>query len=784
MVHAYLRGLFAASSLQGISHDPQLKKWYISATLLLYNTSLGIGGEISGFAAGSAIITMKIRFISTLIIMLMALSIAIISCKKDSASTNPSNPENPTNNEDPDSTVIAILRNDGGSIAFLGTYLVNMENHFVGGGNNYTMTFANIGEVSGIGNIDTIPQSDWVDEIPIIPGNGYVVKCIHNGLVAYGRIFVVRNVTDSNSEIIGVEIKYQENWCMEPTVTTKDVTDIKQNSAKCGGIVNTNGITIIDNGVCWSKSENPSLNDNHITTDENGDDYTIKITTLEAGTTYYVRAYVTSDIMGITYGNIVTFTTLANPVHATVLTNQATNITPFSATCSGNVTNDGGSPVTERGICWNTSGNPTINDNHLDNGYGIGYFSVNLTNLVSETSYYFKAYAINSTGISYGEEVTFTTLANLVNATVITDQATNITPFSATCSGNVTNDGGSPVTERGICWNTSGNPTINDNHLDNGYGIGYFSVNLTNLVPETSYYFKAYAINSTGISYGEEVTFTTYDYNYQDGFSVNDNRRIYFSKGNLQYQASTNTWRFADHQYDFVGNTDFGNVYENGEKCSNTLISSDYSGWIDLFGWGTSGYDHGAVCYQPWSTSMSFDDYYAYGEWDYNLYDQTGMADWGYNEISNGDGHNWRTLKYEEWNYLFNIRNTLSGIRYAKAQINNISGIIILPDNWVSTIYVLNATNTNNANYSTNIISVSDWIGIFEANGASFLPAGSYRHNTSIESSYDPLKGYYWSSSQSQDYRSKYVEFNDDQLFVGGRSRGNGLSVRLVRDVQ
>ena len=622
---------------------------------------------------------MKAKPILVLMLMLMTISISIVSCKKDSVATNPSNPDNPTNNEDPDSTVVAILRNDGGSIAFLGTYLVNMNDKFVGGGNYYTMVFTNIGEVSGVGNIDTIPQSDWVDEIPIISGNGYVVKCIHNSLVAYGRIFVVRNVTDSNNEIIGVEIKYQENWCMEPTVTTKDVTDIKQNSAECGGIVNTNGITIIDKGVCWSESENPSLNDNHITTDENGDDYTIKVTTLEAGTTYYVRAYVTSDIMGITYGNIVTFTTLANPVHATVLTNQATNITPFSATCSGNVTNDGGSPVTERGICWNISGNPTINDNHLDNGYGIGYFSVNLTNLVSETSYYFKAYAINSTGISYGEETTFTT---------------------------------------------------------NGYSFA------------------------------------------ENSFSVSDNNSIYFSKGNLQYKASTNTWRFADHQYDFVGNTDFGNVYENGEKCSNTLISSDYSGWIDLFGWGTSGYDHGAVCYQPWSTSKSFDDYYAYGEWDYNLYDQTGMADWGYNEISNGDGHNWRTLRYEELDYLLNTRSTTSGIRYAKAQVNDIYGLILLPDVWNSSFYDLNNTNSENANYSTNIINQQEWYSFFEINGAVFLPAASFRWGASIESS-DKLKGYYWLST-----RGRYCEFNDSQLFLDYRGRDNGLSVRLVRDVQ
>jgi len=112
-------------------------------------------------------------------------------------------------------------------------------------------------------------------------------------------------------------------------------------------------------------------------------------------------------------------------------------------------------------------------------------------------------------------------------------------------------------------------------------------------------------------------------------FSVSATQQVYFSKGNLRYQASTDTWKFADNQYDIVGE-------------SNSYMSSSYSGWIDLFGCGTSGYNHGAVCYQPWSTSTNNSDYYAYGSPTYNLYDQTGKADWGYNQISNGGNtENW-----------------------------------------------------------------------------------------------------------------------------------------------
>lgn len=271
-------------------------------------------------------------------------------------------------------------------------------------------------------------------------------------------------------------------------------------------------------------------------------------------------------------------------------------------------------------------------------------------------------------------------------------------------------------------------------------------------------------------------------------FSVSNTEKVYFSKGNLQYQASTNTWRFAKHQWNFVGDIDFGNVYCNGIKCSNSLIASDYSGWIDLFGWGTSGYNHGAVCYQPWSTSTVSRNYFAYGNDDYNLYDQTGFADWGKNRISNDDSHQWRTLTIEEWNYILNARNTSSGIRYAKAKVNDVHGVIIIPDNWSSSTYHLNATNSATATYASNIISKSIWTSILEANGAVFLPAGSIRRGTEIED-VGILKGYYWSSSNyygPENIKSTIasnIEFNDYDFYVGNdwlKSKDNGLSVRLV----
>ena len=281
-------------------------------------------------------------------------------------------------------------------------------------------------------------------------------------------------------------------------------------------------------------------------------------------------------------------------------------------------------------------------------------------------------------------------------------------------------------------------------------------------------------------------------------FTINSNGdRVYISQGNLQYQASTNIWRFAEHQYDFVGGTindylyggEYGNVYENEIKCSNNEISSTYSGWIDLFGWGTSGYNHGAVCYQPWSTSTNSSDYYAYGEYTYNLYDQSGKADWGYNAISNGGNTEgqWKTLTTNEWRYLFDERATLSGIRYAKANVNGVNGFILLPNEWDASTYDLIGANIDYTGYSANTITGTDWTIVFEANGAVFLPFTGCREGSSFRY-INGGKGYYWSSSRYDNNYSYYMRFDDylysSSYYYGDGSRPVGFSVRLVHDVE
>ena len=190
-----------------------------------------------------------------------------------------------------------------------------------------------------------------------------------------------------------------------------------------------------------------------------------------------------------------------------LITLPINNISEFSATAGGNITADGGSPISQRGVCWSTNQNPTIADNSTTNGSGVGVFSSSLTNLTPNTTYYVRAYASNGNGIAYGNQVNFTTTTSL--PTLVTSNTSNIGFNSATSGGNITADGGSPITQRGVCWSTNQNPTIADNSTTNGSGVGVFSSSLTNLTPNTTYYVRAYASNGNGIAYGNQVSFIT-----------------------------------------------------------------------------------------------------------------------------------------------------------------------------------------------------------------------------------------------------------------------------------
>lgn len=263
-------------------------------------------------------------------------------------------------------------------------------------------------------------------------------------------------------------------------------------------------------------------------------------------------------------------------------------------------------------------------------------------------------------------------------------------------------------------------------------------------------------------------------------FSVSDTSQVYFSQGNLQYQPSTKTWRFAGQQGYFIGK-------------DNKKASEKNSGWVDWFAWNTAN--------NPMSRSKNSQDYKG-----------DKFVDWGHNPISNGGNapDMWRTLSWKEWDYLLNTRKTASGIRCAIAQVNGIYGVIILPDNWNADLYKLkdfkgcgvsssygsggNTMESILLNPKENVISYSDWKNIFEANGVVFLPAAGYEGiNLKIK---DDYVGAYWISPSlyHQFYYDEYVQpdkFSKDNKFrvdfwslYNNKSfeiyPENRLSVRLV----
>lgn len=251
---------------------------------------------------------------------------------------------------------------------------------------------------------------------------------------------------------------------------------------------------------------------------------------------------------------------------------------------------------------------------------------------------------------------------------------------------------------------------------------------------------------------------------YEEGtingiFSVSPHKMVKFSKGNLQYQASTKTWRFAEHQWDIIGR-------------DNMYISKKYSGWIDLFGWSTSGFKGK----NPYMTSTNSN---AYG--CDNIISGTNY-DWGvYNNILNGGNNEWHTLTCDEWVYIFQERKTSSGIRFVKATVNDVQGVVILPDDWNTNNYSFIDPNTNNASFFSNNISETIWINYLEAYGAVFLPAAGGRNGKLVL--YNGLGGFYWSATYSKDGYAYLLYFVKETLQPDYIDRREfGLSVRLVQD--
>ncbi|MCX6145943.1 MAG: hypothetical protein NTW25_01645 [Candidatus Kapabacteria bacterium] len=286
-----------------------------------------------------------------------------------------------------------------------------------------------------------------------------------------------------------------------PTLTTTAISSITGITASSGGNVSSDGGNAVTaRGVCWNTSTSPTIA-NSKTIDGTGTGaFTSALTGLSLNTTYYVRAYATNSV-GTSYGSEVSFTTLDIP---TLTTTAISALTGATAISGGSVSNDGGASVTARGVVWNTSTSPTIAlTTKTSNGTGLGAFVSSLTAMSYVTTYYVRAYATNSVGTAYGNEVSFITNASSV---VRTMDVFYLTSAKAFVSGETISDSGVPVTASGVVIGTSTTPTIgSEDSVLISSGLSYFSRTITNLSPSAKYFIRTFSINTDGISYGAEA---------------------------------------------------------------------------------------------------------------------------------------------------------------------------------------------------------------------------------------------------------------------------------------
>lgn len=323
----------------------------------------------------------------------------------------------------------------------------------------------------------------------------------------YGTTYYIRAyATNATATTYGEQIAVKTLDGL-PTVTTAEVTNIGSVKATCGGNVTDDGtLTVTARGVCYGTNQYPTTEGLHTVNGKGKGEFVSNLTDLKDKTTYYVRAYATTDA-GTVYGEQKKFKT-ENGVPV-VLLSEVGEPTANSVICKGNVTGDGGVSVTERGFCYSVSQYPTNTSDHVAIGNGVGEFTGSLTGLALNTTYYVRAYAVNSLGIGYSEQRSFTTKNGL--ATVTTGTATSAAT-SIAVGGNVTDNGGYAVTDRGVCYSsTNSEPTITDAFVAGGKGNGQFSVSITGLSASTTYYLRAYATNENGTTYGDAVTAVTKD---------------------------------------------------------------------------------------------------------------------------------------------------------------------------------------------------------------------------------------------------------------------------------
>ncbi len=349
--------------------------------------------------------------------------------------------------------------------------------------------------------VDDLVFSDFGDD-----SLNAVISSLNANQLYHIRAFATNSVGTAYSN----DVTFTTLTLPVPSLVTNSVSLVSYSTAQVQAqITNLYSYTLTSKGICVSTQSNPTVANIVFSNSSVGLDVSADLTSLSPGTVYYVRSFVNYS-SGIAYGNQLTLTTLAaSAPNLTTVSISAVGST--TANSGGVIISDGGSTITNKGICWSTSANPTISNSFVSSGNGSSSFNSVLSGLVVNTLYYVRAFAVNATGTSYGNQLTFTTTSSpapIPGVPTVGTVAIVKTTSSYVGGGYVSYDGGSAITQQGICWNTSGTPTITDNVVaDDSTGQGFFStiVNIPNTCNIT-YYIRAFAINATGIAYGNQVT--------------------------------------------------------------------------------------------------------------------------------------------------------------------------------------------------------------------------------------------------------------------------------------
>ena len=661
------------------------------------NTTYYIRYEVSN--KYSRVVTMEVKAFTT-------------KEKTTSDSSDPSNPSNPSDPSNPSEPVVV-----NPTVTTKAVTEVTLNSAIVGG----EVTADGGASVTERGVCVATVSNPTVANTKITAGSGVgEFTCELTGLQEGTKYYVRAYAVNSKGTAYGEEVVFTTPVAGVPTVTTTQPSSITETTAVAGGnVTNDGGISVTERGVVYSLSAHPSISDLSSTIVRSGSGtgaFTCNLSNLQAGTTYYVRAYAINN-KGTAYGDEVSFTTALPISLATVTTASITNITETTAKAGGTVTNDGNAAVTERGVCISTVSNPTTSNTKITAGSGTGSFTCNLTGLQANTTYYVRAYAVNSKGTAYGEQVSFTTNKTVVLPTVTTSTVTQITQTTAVAGGNVTADGNASVTERGVCIATVSNPTTSNTKITAGSGTGSFTCNLTGLQANTTYYVRAYAVNSKGTAYGSQVSFTTKEQSSTPNNGT-ENGYAYVDLGLSVKWATMNVGASKAE--------DYGSYFAWGETTTK-----------NTYNWSTYKYCNGSS-----STLTKYCNNSSYGNNGFTdnktqleLSDDAARVNW--------DG-SWRMPTDAEWTEL-------------REQCT-----------WTWT--------TQNGKNGYKVTSKKSGY----TNNSIFLPAAGYRYDSSL--GYAGSYGDYWSSSLSTDdpYGAWYVGFDYSFVRRDGYYRYYGRSVRPV----